>query len=153
MLESFPYLSALSPILCLFAKTVISALNKHSELAEKRSSNEWQCAVLPRLFSSHLHLSLHRLENQWFATPVVGFTFADALTRLLFTRFYPPPPLFVSETFSSARLTDARYAKVSVVLAAYCYNGVGVEATICDVGALLPSIELLQCTFLGKRYR
>ena len=56
---SMSYLS-----LCLFAKTVISASNKHSELAEKRSSNEWQCALLPRLLSSHLHLSLRRLENQ-----------------------------------------------------------------------------------------
>jgi hypothetical protein len=36
---------------------------------------------------------------------------ADALTRLLFS----PPLLFVFETFSSARLANARYAQVSVV--------------------------------------
>lgn len=129
MLESFPRL--LFPALRVSLSSRTSPLHLFSRensnlrleqtlrtLAEKRSSNEWQCAalLLPR-FSSHLHftfLFLCRLENQRFAIPISsplsrmhsrGFCLRVFSTSLFL-------PLFVSETFSSAR-----YAKVSLVLA------------------------------------
>lgn len=115
---SFPSSGSLSTsyLSIFFAKTVISASNKHSELLLRsaRRTNGNARPSSSAFLRTYTLLFLRRLENQRFAIPISAF--ADALTRLLLTRFHPLP-LFVSETFSSARLADARYAKVSVVLA------------------------------------
>ena len=129
MLESFPYLFALSLIFCLCLTSLSLCENSNLRL-EQTLRTCWEALVermamrgpSPPLFFTLTSFSSLTWESV-IRHPVVSFTFADALTRLLFTRFHPSPPLFVSETFSSARLADAQYAKVSVVLAAYCYNG------------------------------
>lgn len=100
MLESFSV--SLSPSLCLTSLSLRENSNLRHEqtlrtLAEERSSNEWQCATFLPLLSSHLPFFFFADLRISDSPPQPAF--ADALTRLLFTRVSIPSVICLWKNF------------------------------------------------------
>lgn len=117
-LRSFhlPSLVSLCLSISLFAKTVISASNKHSELSLKKSARRTNGNARPSPLHTYIFLFLRRLENQRFTpssllvlnphSSSLPGPFSQMHSRGFCLRV--SPPLFVSETFSSARGCSTR---------------------------------------------